>query len=164
MSDDKQQYPLLSLTIEQQKAIDLLMTGLSDREVAEPVGVARETVTRRRNRHPAFRAELNGRRRALWDQGLDRMRRLFPEAVEGLRNVVKDPANKNAPRVAMEIVKMAHLPECFVSSSGPQEPLEVINDEARRRNDGFKYSDPPADCGVIPVVEELEGILADDSS
>ena len=75
-----------NLSVEQLNAIDLLVQGLSDREVAEKVNVARETVTRWRNsagvavsnfpenavfqmvicgERPAC-AELNKKRQFLW--------------------------------------------------------------------------------------------------
>lgn len=145
-----------TLTIEQASAIDLVMAGLSDREVAEKVGVSRETVNRWRNRHPAFRAELNRRRRALWDNGLDRLRLLFPEAVEALRTAVKDPGNRNGSRVALEVVKMARVPEGYASSIGPQDPEEIVEEEARRRRSRLRLSEPPSEYEIVQVVEELE--------
>jgi hypothetical protein len=42
------------LNVQQLNAIDLLVTGCSDWEVAEKMGVDRNTVTRWRNYHPAF--------------------------------------------------------------------------------------------------------------
>ena len=53
------------LSIEQLNAIDLLATGKSDREVAEVVGVSRQTVCAWRLYDPYFRAELNKRRNEL---------------------------------------------------------------------------------------------------
>jgi DNA-binding CsgD family transcriptional regulator len=40
------------LTLAQENAIDLLIIGKPDREVAECLGIARETVTRWRHEHP----------------------------------------------------------------------------------------------------------------
>ena len=59
-----------NLTIEQLNAIDLLVQGLSDREVADKVNVARETVTRWRNESAVFQAELNRKRKEIW--GMER--------------------------------------------------------------------------------------------
>ena len=58
------QYPTLS--IEQHNAIDLLILGHTDHAVAEQIGVARETVCRWRNENPYFMAELNRRRKDVW--------------------------------------------------------------------------------------------------
>ena len=64
------------LSIEQHNAIDLLIQGKPDHEVAAAVGVARETVTRWRNDHPYFAAELNRQRKALWATAQERLRAL----------------------------------------------------------------------------------------
>jgi len=64
----------IGLTQEQENALGLLLTGLCDREVAEQVGVARETVTRWRNENPYFEAELNRRRQELWAEHAERLR------------------------------------------------------------------------------------------
>ena len=53
------------LTPEQLNAIDLLILGKTDREVAEAVGVRRETVTKW-HKNPFFIAELNVKREELW--------------------------------------------------------------------------------------------------
>jgi hypothetical protein len=45
--------------VQQENAIDLLVTGATDREAAESVKVHRVTVTKWRNYDPAFAAELN---------------------------------------------------------------------------------------------------------
>ena len=47
------------LSVEQLNAIDVLVQGRTDKETAETVGVARETVTRWRNDNPHFAAQLN---------------------------------------------------------------------------------------------------------
>src|SRR5688500_13203893 len=50
------------LSVAQLNAVDLLVTGTGDREVAEAVGVTRQTVCGWRNHDPAFVAALNARR------------------------------------------------------------------------------------------------------
>src|SRR6266511_1400580 len=52
------------LSPEQENTIDLLIMGKPDREVAECLRIARETVTRWRHEHPLFVAEMNAGRRA----------------------------------------------------------------------------------------------------
>ena len=53
---------LHELSIEQLAAIDLLVTGQTDEEVAQAVNVHRTTVTRWRLYHARFQAALNQRR------------------------------------------------------------------------------------------------------
>ena len=55
---DKSRQPK-TLSIEQQNAIDLLITGKSDGETARLVGVARQTVWNWRNNDTLFYTELN---------------------------------------------------------------------------------------------------------
>ncbi len=69
------------MSIEQQNAIELLITGKSDRETAEGCGVSRQTVTQWRNNQAEFIAELNRRRAALWESIIDRLRALVWEAI-----------------------------------------------------------------------------------
>lgn len=69
------------LSIEQQNAIELLLTGKSDRETAEACGVTRQTVSEWRNNNPRFVAELNRRRALLWENDIDRLRGLVREAI-----------------------------------------------------------------------------------
>lgn len=54
------------LSFKQKMAIDLLLQGLSDREVADKIGVRRETVNVWRNHNPAFQSELERARRELF--------------------------------------------------------------------------------------------------
>ena len=72
------------LSIEQENAIDLLITGKSDGETGKTVGVARQTVWNWRNNDPYFKAELNKRRQALWAASQDRIRSLAADALDVL--------------------------------------------------------------------------------
>ena len=157
--DDHQSSPLFALTIEQQNAIELVMTGLSDREVAERVGVRRETVTRWRNGHPAFKAELNRRRTELWNNGMERIRLLFPEAVEAMRRVINDPNNPNQWRAALEVVKLIGIPEGFLRNCGPETPENVIESEAEHRKSIELFEGlmgKPSKPDLDEMIEELE--------
>ncbi|MHB8993708.1 MAG: hypothetical protein ACYC63_00490 [Armatimonadota bacterium] len=75
---------ILQLTVEQQRAIDLLLQGKSEREVAAQVGVARQTVSIWCNHHPAFQAELHRQRQELWSAQTERLRGLVSKAVDVL--------------------------------------------------------------------------------
>ena len=71
-----------TLSTKHLNAIDMLILGRSDREVAEQVGVSRETVTRWRSHNPHFIAELNRQRQSLWQGDQDRLRSLVGKAVD----------------------------------------------------------------------------------
>lgn len=156
-TNDHDKSQLSSLTVEQQNAITVLLTGLSDREVAETVGVCRETVTKWRLYHPAFRAELNRQRHELWEHGLDRMRSLVPRAMAALEAVLNDPENPNRGRVALEILKFVKLPDDFPAFHGPDTPEEVIMSEAWSRKNRFSLiGDEPTAQDLHQVIKELE--------
>jgi FixJ family two-component response regulator len=54
-----------NLSVTQENAIDLLVQGHNDRQVAEAIGVRRETVCNWRNHNLRFLVELSRRRRDL---------------------------------------------------------------------------------------------------
>ena len=86
------------LSIEQHNAIDLLILGKKDREVAEVCGVTRQTVNTWKH-EPEFLAELNLRRAGLWDEDIDKLRSLVGEAIAVLENDLRGD-DKIARRVA----------------------------------------------------------------
>ena len=152
---------LLTLTIEQQNALPLLMSGLSDREVAEHVGVRRETVTKWRNYHPAFKAELNLLRSALHDQTMDGIRNLVPQAIAALGAEMGNSENPNRGRIALEIMKMVHLPEKFPSYHGPETAEGIIMSEARhRKNRIMPIGEEVTDRDLLQMLKELEERLS----
>ncbi len=89
------------LSVEQENAIDLLLEGKPDREVAEAVGVTRQTVCDWRNHHAAFVAELNSRRKDVWGGQVERLRALVGRAVEVLEADLdgEDPRLRQAAAV-----------------------------------------------------------------
>lgn len=124
---------LLRLTIEQQKAIETLLTGASDREAAEAVGVNRETVTKWRLYHPAFQAELNYRRQELYEGNADKLRSLVPEAVIVLEGALKDTENPaGRTKAALEILKMVGFCAESIRPSGETSAEEIMKKAAER--------------------------------
>jgi hypothetical protein len=105
------------LSLKQKNAIDLLVTGLYDREVAEKVSVQRETVTRWRLYDSDFRIELDRARYALWSKYADKMRSLLPKALrvvdEGLEH---EGFLGDRLKLALSILKIAKLD----FNSGPE--------------------------------------------
>ena len=54
------------LSVEQERALELIILGQNDREVAESLSIARQTVHKWRNYNPLFVANLNAIRQNLW--------------------------------------------------------------------------------------------------
>jgi hypothetical protein len=115
------------LSIEQANAIDLLVVGKTDQEVATAVGVSRQTVCGWRLYHPDFQAELNKRRREVWGAAADKLRSLLPKALEVLERELEEGDVK----VALDIVKLAGVQ---ISNIGPHDPEEIVATEARTRD------------------------------
>ncbi len=126
------------LSVEQENAIDLLVTGTSDREVADAVGVRRQTVCGWRNHHPGFIAALNARRLETWGASSDKLRALLPKALDALEGAITGEAPDW--KAAAKIVELAGLdrqgagvPNLGPYSIGPTDPEAVIDAEARKR-------------------------------
>jgi hypothetical protein len=123
---------LRKLSIQQRNAIDLLITGLPDQETADQVGVDRSTVTRWRLYHPAFQAELETQRAALWGNAKEKLRSLVSDAVDLLGDLMQSPGvnDPDRIRIALELEKLAKLGE-GIFPRGATDPEEIIAREAR---------------------------------
>lgn len=108
-NDHKKSLDLFSVSIEQGKALGFLLTGMTDGKAAEKVGVARETVTRWRLYHPAFKAKLNELRRDLWKSSIDRLRNLIPAAMDAIEETLTDKDNPSRWKCGIEILKAGGL-------------------------------------------------------
>ena len=73
-----------NLTVMQEKAIQLLMTGRSDQSVADELGIARQTVNNWRHNDAVFAARFNAERQALWSTHREKLRSLVSQAVDVL--------------------------------------------------------------------------------
>ena len=120
-------------TTEQLAAVELLVTGKTDRETAEAVGVARETVTSWRLYDARFQAELNKRRHDVFSSSADRLRALLPTALQVLEEELANIANPNRAKLALDLIKTIGIPAEF--GLGPTDPEAVLEKAARERID-----------------------------
>ena len=119
------------LSIEQQNAIDLLVIGKTDQEVAAAVRVSRQTICAWRLHHPNFQAELNKRRHAVWGVAADKLRNLLLKALDIIEGELESNlAGDTRLKLAFDLVKMAGLQP---GSIGPQDPEEIVEIAARNR-------------------------------
>ena len=113
---------LHTLTDAQLVAIDALMTGTDQETAASAAGVSRATVNRWVKHHPEFQAELNRRRRQLFDQQVDRVRQIDNMALENLRQRIEAGDEK-----ASELwLKMRGLAALDTSKTGPTSSDAII--------------------------------------
>ena len=123
LMQDRSEAP--KLTPEQLNAIDLLILGKTDREVAEAVGVRRETVTKW-HKNPFFSAELSARREELWVEAKLRLKALAIEAVNVLNRGLSSVDEKVAIAAAVHILKTVGLYGEAKQDFGPDTPEEVV--------------------------------------
>ena len=90
-----------NLTVMQEKAIQLLMTGLNDQSVADELGMARQTVNNWRHNDAAFAARFNAERQALWSTHREKLRSLVAQAVDVL---AEDMAATLEPKFKTEAI------------------------------------------------------------
>jgi hypothetical protein len=156
---------LFTLSVKQLNAIDPIVAGSNDREVAEKVGVERETVTRWRLYHPAFRAELNKRRKEVLESSLDKMRTLVPKSLETIEEVLSDPANPNRWKVAVKFLEIAGISETGLGTIGEDDPEKIVEQAARQerteQQDPLEQLNRPNDYELSIAISKLVGKLGD---
>lgn len=97
------------LSIEQLNAIEMLITGASDAQVAEVVGVSRQTVCDWRNRDAEFAAALERKRQDIWRSHEDNLRALVAEAIGVLRQNLSSQDERIKMAAAVHILRSVGL-------------------------------------------------------
>ena len=119
------------ITPEQETALDLILAGQSDREVALAVNRRRQTICEWRH-DPAFVAALNTRRIEIWGHSIDRLRGLLPKALDVLERALDDGDVRTAWRV-VELASMREAKGIGPSSIGPTSPAGVTSEHSCNR-------------------------------
>lgn len=147
------------LSIEQLNAIDLLVLGKTDREVAEAVGVHRCTVTGWRLYNPYFQAELNRRRKEIWGAAVDRFRSLLLKALAAVEKSLEEGDAKTAIEVlrmaGLDMGKEGSLGTYLVGEDDPDRIVEELA-EAKKREERLRVFPPPTDWEKRNALDELE--------
>jgi Homeodomain-like domain len=118
--------PRQALSPAQERALALVLAGRSDGEVAEAVGVCRQTVWRWRHQDARFIAALNAERLQTWSVTRDRLLSLTTKAL-GVIDRALDAGDVQAALAMLRLFGRS-LPE--PKPSGPTTPGEV---ERQRR-------------------------------
>jgi hypothetical protein len=111
------------LTLPQLNAVDLLVTGKTDKETAELLNLHRTTVTKWRLYDPVFQAALNVRRAEVWSAGVSRLQALIPKALDVLSGEMEKPDGPNRLKAAVELLRLVPL---SLPAAGPADPEEII--------------------------------------
>jgi hypothetical protein len=132
-------------------AIDLLVLGQSDAQVAEQVGVTRQTIGQWRHDSPRFLSELNRRRQGVWQAAHDRFRALMQKAIERIEVALDDGDGLAVARDLLNCCGLGTMP----APMGETDPEAVLYARAlsqARRELGEPRSD----------VDELQAMLMGD--
>lgn len=120
-----------SLSVPQLAAVELLAVGKTDTEAAEALGVTRQTVNGWKNHDPAFRAEVNRRRRELWEEAHDRLRGLATKALDVLAGALEGDRETALP-AAVHVLKALKVYGEVGAPNGPATVEGVLLAEAER--------------------------------
>ncbi|MGO9178650.1 MAG: hypothetical protein ACLQBX_08200 [Candidatus Limnocylindrales bacterium] len=118
---------LHQLTIVQKNAIDVLLFGETDTEVAAELGIHRVTVTKWRRYHPGFQAELNTRRVAIWQSAQDRLRTLLLDALDALIAELQSPAHARVT-TALKVLELGGIRSVNLCLIGPGDPQAIVDE------------------------------------
>lgn len=95
----------------QEKALEYMLAGISDSEIAKKLNVTRQTVNYWRNQDLDFIYELQMRRNQLWESYRDEISDLYKLAVEEIKKSMKSKDPKIRLQVAMQILRLPALQE-----------------------------------------------------
>jgi hypothetical protein len=152
MTPNKSQQKLAwkPLSVEQENAIDVLLTGKTDRETAEAVGVSRWTVQQWRTQHPLFRATLEQKRAEVWRGAQEKLRSLLRRAVENLGAAVEAGDLK----ASVELLKAVGMyGNGTMNTIGEQDPLKVIEAQAAAQVKAEGISEDPTKDMLIAMTQ-----------
>ncbi len=93
------------LSAQQEQVISLLLGGKTQREAAQEVGVAEETVSRWMNGDAEFVATLNARRLELWQANAEKLRALATKAVNTLGDLLDSEDDTLRLRAAISVLR-----------------------------------------------------------
>lgn len=124
-----------SLSVKQRNAIDLILLGKSDEEVAEEICVRRETVNRWKNQDSDFVYELRKNRKQVWGSQKDRLRGLISKAVNVLKENLDNEDPKIKQSVAIHILKSVGLYGTDLEPHGTEAHASTKAREKERMDD-----------------------------
>ena len=89
----------------QQKAINLFLAGMNDTEVAEELGLARQTVNKWRNKNQNFGAKLEQQQRELNKESRQQLSGLVSRSVEVLRQSLESENERIRQSTVVHVLK-----------------------------------------------------------
>ncbi|MDO9547055.1 MAG: hypothetical protein Q7J07_09960 [Pelolinea sp.] len=93
----------------QEKAIDLILSGMADGEIGEQVGAARQTISRWRNQDTDFIMALQQRRAQVRDKHMDSLTELVEMAIGVVRKAIVYGDEATKLKTALYVLRMSGL-------------------------------------------------------
>ncbi|HEY59700.1 MAG TPA: helix-turn-helix domain-containing protein [Anaerolineae bacterium] len=132
------------LSDKQEMALELVITGMTDREIAKRVGVSRQWVNTWRNQDAEFMYALQLRRQILREKHMDSVSQLIKISIDVMRAALKEGDPQTKLKTAMYVLKISGL-KGFMKPGKPLSRQEMEKDQ-------FKNA---FDQAVREVTEEL---------
>lgn len=132
---DPRDYVEIILQPRQAQAMEMMLAGKTDGEIARQLGVTRQTVNYWRNRDEDFKRVLSMRRLELWQAVKEEMSAMHTEALAVLRKLLKSKDPKLQMKAAAHIVNLHELKDNLINENRAY--LKLI--ENMKRIDQFFY-------------------------
>jgi hypothetical protein len=146
------------LSERQRTAVELLLRGLSDHEVANQIGVDRGTIFRWRS-NLAFQRELDRQRRVFWERSASAIQAMVEPALDILRKQLAGDDPKEAMRAASVLLRFA-TPSRLAPAT-PREKIDPAFDTEKQFGDdliAYVEAPMPGQPGAPEDMEdEIEG-------
>lgn len=124
------------LNTKQENAINMILQGSTDNEVADSIGVSRQTVNDWKNNNYHFIAELNRRRQEIWNIQLEYFRSLMAKALSVLEEDLQDQSDKKLrQQAAVHVLKGVGVYGTELTPKGATDPYNV---EFQRQDEEIK--------------------------
>lgn len=118
-----------SLTARQEIAMNGILGGKRDKEIAQEIGVSRETVSKWRHHNPVFQAEYNLRRKQIWDANRERLASLITKALGAIEKALE----MGDASVALRILRCAKGLNTIECPDGPTDVEGILRELALKR-------------------------------
>ena len=115
------------LNAKQEAAIDLMMAGMTDVEVASELGIARQSVSRWRTGNSTFIEALEMRRALMRERHMYEMSELVERAIDVVRKNLAQGDEKTQLKVAMVVLKMSGL-QGYAKPTRQRDKIEIQNE------------------------------------
>ena len=127
------------LNDKQERALELVISGMTDGEIAKRIGVSRQWVNKWRNQNAEFMYALQMRRQLTREKQMDQLNQLLEKAIEIVKDALENGDEQTKLKAAMHVLKISGLqghakpPEPLTKEEMEKERIIVEIDKASRK-------------------------------